>query len=191
MPPVTTKYISPLGSKSTIDLVFTSAGLTESIQMCDVVEALDHDSDHLPIETILDLRLQNAVSDTWYFYDQTKQDSKSRGTKQAYVTYRNARACKKWLAQSTLRQHHRKQIEEATRDANKTWKLVQWIQNLVTPYLAFALYMKWKDGTKVFTRTRKAECLAESFFSQVINTDLEDIGHTAYPDPVAFPTPST
>lgn len=48
--------------------------------------------------------------------------------------------------------------------------------------------MKRQDGTKVFTRTAKAECLAESFFPQVPNTDLEDIGHTAYPDPVAFPT---
>ncbi len=40
----------------------------------------------------------------------------------------------------------------------------------------------------MFTRTAKAECLAEFFFPQVSNTDLEDIGHTAYPDPVAFST---
>ena len=48
--------------------------------------------------------------------------------------------------------------------------------------------MKQQDGTKVFTWTAKAECLAESFFPQLPNKDLEDIGHTAYPDPVAFPT---
>ncbi len=48
--------------------------------------------------------------------------------------------------------------------------------------------MKRQDGTKVFTQTAKAECLAESFFLQVPNTDLEDFGHTAYPDSVAFPT---
>ena len=39
--------------------------------MCDVVEALDHDSDHLPIGTILDLSLQNKAPDTRYSYDQT------------------------------------------------------------------------------------------------------------------------
>lgn len=70
LPPGTTTYISPLGSESTIDLVFTSAGLTERIQMCDVVEALDHDSDHLPIGTILDLSLQNTAPDTRYSDDQ-------------------------------------------------------------------------------------------------------------------------
>lgn len=120
--------------------------------------------------------------------EETRQDPKSRKTKQAYVTYRKARACKKRLVQSTLRQHHRKQIEEARGDARKTWKLVRWIQNRATPYQAFTPYMKRQDGTKVFTRTAKAECLAESFFPQVPNTNLEDIGHTTYPDPVAFPT---
>ena len=30
--------------------------------------------------------------------------------------------------------------------------------------------------------------MTESFFSQVPNKDLEDIGHTVYPDPVAFST---
>ncbi len=145
--------------------------------MCDVVEVLDHNSDHLPIGTILDLSLQNTAPDTRYSYDQTntmvfnstlsaslsltpttrptpevldtyitelihaishtvhisilrtvpnvqvtpgfdgfckatcvkankarrhrkeatKQDPKSRGTKQAYVTYRKAKACKKRL----------------------------------------------------------------------------------------------
>lgn len=48
--------------------------------------------------------------------------------------------------------------------------------------------MRRQDGTKVLTQTAKAECLAEPFFLQALNTDLEDIGHTAYPDPVAFPT---
>ena len=48
--------------------------------------------------------------------------------------------------------------------------------------------MKRQDGAKVFTRIAKAECLAESFFPQVSNTDLEDIGHITHPDPVAFPT---
>ena len=70
----------------------------------------------------------------------------------------------------------------------KTWKLVQWIQNRATLYQVFTLYIKRQDGTKVFTRTAKAECLAESFFPQVPNTDLEDISHKTYPDPVAFPT---
>ncbi len=69
--PRTTKYISPLGSESTINLEFTSARLTEKIQIFDVVEALDHDSDHLSIGTILDLSLQNTEPDTRYSYNQT------------------------------------------------------------------------------------------------------------------------
>ncbi len=203
--PETTKYISPLGSESTIDLVLTSAELTEKIQMSDVVEALDHNSKHVPIGTILDLSLQNTATNIGHSYDQTntegfkntlsasllltspippalevvdknviqlinaishalyistrqtllnvwvtrglnefckvasvntnkarrhlkekkRQDPKSRGTKQAYVTYQKARACKKQLVQSTLRQHHQKPIEEAKEDENKTWKVVQ------------------------------------------------------------------
>ncbi len=48
--------------------------------------------------------------------------------------------------------------------------------------------MKRQDGTKVFTRTSKADCPTEFSFPQVPNTDLENIGHTAYSGPVAFPT---
>ena len=157
--------------------MFTSAGLTEKKRMCDLVEALDHDSEPLPIGTILDLSLQNTAPDIGYSYDQTntevfkitlpaslpltpttpstpevldknviqlinaishafsistpqtvpnvrvtqglnefceaafvkankarrhlkeetRQDPKSRGTKQFYVTYWKARACKKRL----------------------------------------------------------------------------------------------
>ena len=71
LPSGTTTYISRLELESTINLVFTSAGLTERIQMCDVVEALNHDSDHLPIGTILDLSFQNTAPDTRYSYNQT------------------------------------------------------------------------------------------------------------------------
>ncbi len=66
LPAGTTIYISPLELESTINLMFTSARLTERIQMCDVVEALDHFTDHLPIGTNLDLSLQNTAPDTRY-----------------------------------------------------------------------------------------------------------------------------
>lgn len=69
LPPRTTTYISPLESKSTIDLVFISAGLTKKIQICNMVEALDHDLGHLSIGTILDLSLQNTAPNTRYSYD--------------------------------------------------------------------------------------------------------------------------
>ena len=39
--------------------------------MCDMVETLDHDSDHLPIRMMLDLSLQNTAPDTRYSYDRT------------------------------------------------------------------------------------------------------------------------
>ncbi len=56
------------------------------------------------------------------------------------------------------------------------------------PVPSLTLNMKQQDGTKVFTQTAKAKCLAESFFSQVSNTDLGDIGHTAFLELVAFPS---
>ena len=154
--------------------------------MCDVVEALDHYADQLPIGTILDLSLQNTALNTRYSYNQintkvfnstlsaslpftpttppspevldkhvtqlinaishtvlistsqtlpnvritpgfeefckaacveankarhhlkeeTKQDPKRHGTKQAYVTYQKVRGCKKWVVKLTLWQHH-------------------------------------------------------------------------------------
>ena len=248
--------------------MFISEGLTEKIEMCDLVETLDHDSDHLPIGTILDLSLQYTAPDTRYSYDQTntkvfnstlsallplipttpltlevldiyftqlmnaisnaihistsqtvpnvqvtlgfdgfsnaacvktnkarhhvkeetKQDPKSRGTKQAYVIYRKARVFKKRPVQSTLRQYRQKRIAEATEDVSKTWMLVRWIQNRATPYQVFTPYIKRQDGTKVFIRITKAEGLAKSFLPQVPNTNLEDISHKAHPDPVAYLT---
>lgn len=39
--------------------------------MCSVLEALDHDSDHLPIGRVLDLSLRNVVLYTRHSYDQT------------------------------------------------------------------------------------------------------------------------
>lgn len=64
LPPGTATYISSIASKSTLDLVFTSTSLIDRIQMCNVVEELDHDSDHMPIGTVLDLTIQTAAPDT-------------------------------------------------------------------------------------------------------------------------------
>lgn len=112
-----------------------------------------------------------------------RQDLKGRGTKPAYITHRKARACKKRLVRSTLGKHYRKQIEEGTGDARKTWKLVRWIKNRTTPYQAFTSYMKRRDGTKAYTRTAKAEFLAEYLFPQAPNTNLDDINETALSRP--------
>lgn len=112
-----------------------------------------------------------------------KQVLKGHGTKQAFTTYRKARACKKRLVQSTLRKRHRKQIEEGTGDARKTWKLVRWIKNRTTPSRAFTSYLKRRNGIMADTRTAKAECLAESFLPQAPNTNLEDINQTALSRP--------
>ena len=41
------------------------------IQMCDVIEDLDYNLNHLPSEIIVDLSFQNATHNTRYSYDQT------------------------------------------------------------------------------------------------------------------------
>ena len=45
---------------SSIDLCFVTAGLVERVIRSEVEEELDHDSDHLPISTILDVAAPNA-----------------------------------------------------------------------------------------------------------------------------------
>lgn len=67
------------------------------------------------------------------------QDVKGRGTKQPFTYHLpKSRNIQTRLVQSTLRKHHRKQIEEVLGDARKTWKLVRWIKNRTTPYQAFS-----------------------------------------------------
>ena len=64
------KLITPKGlttwaralSSSTIDLAFLSEALTESITSCKVNDKLICGSDHMPIQTILDIPVQAAVS---------------------------------------------------------------------------------------------------------------------------------
>ena len=63
------KLITPKGlttwaralSSSTIDLAFLSEALTESITSCKVNDKLICGSDHMPIQTILDIPVQAAV----------------------------------------------------------------------------------------------------------------------------------
>ena len=44
--------------RSTVDLVFTSENLDGRVTRCGVCHDLDHDSDHFPIETVLDIAIQ-------------------------------------------------------------------------------------------------------------------------------------
>lgn len=48
-------------SRSTIHLCWVSLGVVDSIIRCGVDKALDHDSDHLPISTVLDFRVNSVV----------------------------------------------------------------------------------------------------------------------------------
>ncbi len=48
------------------------------------------------------------------------------------------------------------------------------------------IYEATRWNKSVYTDS-KSRMPGRVFFPQVSNTDLEDIGHTAYPDPVAFP----
>lgn len=71
LPQGTTTYISPHGSESTLDLLFTTFGLKERIFFCNVREDLDHDSDYFPIETIIDISIKQTGPRQTYCYDRT------------------------------------------------------------------------------------------------------------------------
>ena len=60
LPPGTTTYEEGL-ARTTIDLCWMSFGLLDRLIQCQVDGILDHDSDHLPISTVLDLRVQQQV----------------------------------------------------------------------------------------------------------------------------------
>lgn len=62
-------------SQSTIDLCWMNVGITDRIIKCRVDKALDHDSDHYPISTILDLRvvrLEKKPSRNWKHLDEAE-----------------------------------------------------------------------------------------------------------------------
>jgi ribonuclease HI/exonuclease III len=48
------------GAETTIDLCWTSTGLIDRVIRCEVDRDMDHDSDHLPISIVIDLRVQYA-----------------------------------------------------------------------------------------------------------------------------------
>ena len=57
LPPGTVTYEEGR-TRSTIDLCYVMTGLTDKVVKCEVDRSLDHDSDHLPISTTLDLTVQ-------------------------------------------------------------------------------------------------------------------------------------
>ena len=48
-------------SRSSIDICFVIGGLVERVIRSEVDEELDHDSDHLPISTLLDVSVPSAI----------------------------------------------------------------------------------------------------------------------------------
>lgn len=53
--PGTATYIRGTTTPSTLDLTFCSPGLSDKVISCQVQEDIDHDSDHYPVETCLQL----------------------------------------------------------------------------------------------------------------------------------------
>lgn len=57
LPTGTPTYFSAQGNETTIDLCLTTEELTEQVMKCRTREDLDHNSDHMPIETILNISI--------------------------------------------------------------------------------------------------------------------------------------
>lgn len=62
------------GTQSTLDLVFTTPGITGRIITCDACPMMNHDSDHIPVETTISLKTVDAPSNkrrSWDKVDMT------------------------------------------------------------------------------------------------------------------------
>ena len=64
-------YVSRTGNEFTIDLNFATKELSQRVISCMTREDLDHDSDHLSIETILDISINTAPPAEKFCWDRT------------------------------------------------------------------------------------------------------------------------
>ena len=75
----TKTYVSRTGNEFTIDLSFATEELSQRVIFCMAREDLNHDSDHLFIETILDISISIAPSAEKFCWDRT-DTTKLNGT---------------------------------------------------------------------------------------------------------------
>ena len=94
--------------------------------------------------------------------------------------WRKVRNNKKKTIKRTLRRNHRKAVEKATENAQKTWKLTKWAKNKKISFKLNTSSLRRSNDTTALTKTDKAHCLKEFFFSSFTEVNIDDIAKATY-----------
>ena len=94
--------------------------------------------------------------------------------------WRKVRNNKKKTIKRTLRRNHRKAVEKATENAQKTWKLTKWAKNKKISFKLNTSSLRRSNDTTALTKTDKAHCLKEFFFSSFTEVNIDDIAEATY-----------
>ena len=79
-----------------------------------------------------------------------------------------------------LKRNHRKTVEKATENAQKTWKLAKWAKNKKISFKFNTSLLRRSNDTTILTKTDKAHCLKEFFFSSFTEVNIDDIAKATY-----------
>ena len=92
---------------------------------------------------------------------------------------KNSKQQKKTIRR-VLRKNHRKAIEKAAENAQKTWKLVKWTKNKEISFKLNTSSLRKSNDTTALTKTDKAHCLKKIFFSSFTEVNIDDIAEATY-----------
>ena len=82
--------------------------------------------------------------------------------------------------------NHRKAVEKATENAQKTWKLIKWTKNREIFFKFNTSSLRRSNDTTILTKTDKAHCLKEFFFSSFTKVNIDNIAKATYFEKLEF-----
>ena len=85
-----------------------------------------------------------------------------------------------------MKKNHRKAVEKATENVQKTWKLIKWAKNKKTFFKLNTSSLRRSNDTIVLTKTNKAHCLKQFFFSSFTEINIDDIAEATYFEKLEF-----
>ena len=99
---------------------------------------------------------------------------------------RRVKSNKKKTIKRILRRNHRKAVEKAAENAQKTWKLVKWAKNRKIFFKLNTSSLRRSNYTTALAKTDKAHCLKEFFFSSFTKVNIDDIAKATYFEKLEF-----
>ena len=106
--------------------------------------------------------------------------SEKKIIEKAQNTWKKVRNNKKRTIKRILKRNHRKAVEKATENAQKTWKLAKWTKNKKILFKFNTSSLRRSNDTTILTKTNKAHCLKEFFFSSFTKVNIDDIVKATY-----------